>query len=139
MSVSLQKTEESSICVRFVVKDSGIGIACEQQQRIFESFIQADGSTTRKFGGTGTRTLHLPGAGWMMKGNISVESTPGVGSKFRFTAEFVPAKGRNPVAHPARLETLRGRRVLIVDDNQANRLLLKKLTQMWGMKPNTDF
>ncbi len=135
VGVSLQKTEESSICVQFVVKDSGIGIACEQQQRIFESFIQADGSTTRKFGGTGLGLSICRELVRMMKGNISVESTPGVGSKFRFTAEFVPAKGRNPVAHPARLETLRGRRVLIVDDNQANRLLLKKLTQIWGMKP----
>ncbi len=137
--IVLRVTEESRtgdrIVLHFALSDTGIGIPIEKQKAIFEPFTQADGSTTRKFGGTGlglTISRQLVG---MMGGQMWVESQPGLGSIFHFTAAF--GMGTEPVsagkqAHAASLE---GVPVLVVDDNSTNRLILEKMLLGWGMRP----
>ena len=118
--------------LRFSVVDTGIGVAPEHQDAIFEAFSQADGSTTRKFGGTGLGLAISSTLVAMMHGRIWVESTPGEGSTFSFTASF----GVGPdtmVSRERRLPT--GLRVLVVDDNPVNRrILLGQLTR-WDVTP----
>jgi two-component system sensor histidine kinase/response regulator len=109
------------VILRFSVQDSGIGLAPEQMTRLFQSFTQADGSTTRRYGGSGLGLAISRQLVQMMNGEISVESTPGVGSTFRFTAELgVQEDGaeNRPVPWEGRP------RVLVVDDNQVAREVL---------------
>lgn len=132
---STQDTGEQEAKLHFAVRDTGIGISEEQQQRIFRAFEQADMSTTRKYGGTGlglvisSRLVHL------MDGDIWVESIPGSGSTFHFTATFdVDTDGVNQ----PRLEIPRshkGLNVLVVDDNATNRHILDRMLKNWGMNP----
>jgi two-component system, sensor histidine kinase and response regulator len=121
----------NSLLKRLAVYDTGIGLPKEKQQVIFESFSQADGSTSRKYGGTGlglTISSRLVG---MMGGRIWVESEVGHGSHFHFTARFlVPAETISPV--PVRPASLVGLRVLVVDDNNTNRRILKETLTGWG-------
>jgi signal transduction histidine kinase/CheY-like chemotaxis protein len=136
ISVSVKQAEEQSVSVLFVVRDSGIGIAPEQQDSIFHSFTQGDGSTTRKFGGTGLGLSICRELVHLMNGEIGVDSIPGTGSSFWFTSTFTLADAQPEVLQRANSEVLRGKRVLIVDDNQTNRALLNKATQLWGMTPS---
>ena len=118
--------------LRFSVIDTGIGIAPEHQDAIFEAFSQADGSTTRRFGGTGLGLAISSTLVSMMHGRIWVESTPGEGSTFSFTASF----GIGPdtiVSRERRLPA--GLRVLVVDDNPVNRRILVGQLTRWGMTP----
>jgi CheY-like chemotaxis protein/HPt (histidine-containing phosphotransfer) domain-containing protein len=123
---------DRKIGLRFTVEDTGVGIPPEKQQVIFDAFTQADTSTTRRFGGTGLGLSISARLVELMGGRIWVQSEPGVGSQFHFTAAFAPAEGV-----PARLDVaaLAGVRVLIVDDNATNRRILEELTTRWGMRP----
>ena len=135
--VSVRASRASSEGIRasiqFVVSDTGIGIAPEKHRQIFDSFSQADSSTTREFGGTGlglsisARLVHLMG------GRIELQSIPGRGSKFSFTLNFDVANEEPPSYHQA--ADLKDKAVLVVDDNETNRRLLEKLLLAWGMKP----
>ena len=135
VSVSVKEAEGQSVTVLFVVRDSGIGIAPEQQHSIFHSFTQGDGSTTRKFGGTGLGLSICRELVHLMNGEIGVDSIPGTGSSFWFTSTFILADAQPQIIRPADSEVLCGKRVLIVDDNQTNRALLNQVTQLWGMVP----
>ncbi|RLB03410.1 MAG: hypothetical protein DRG55_00355 [Deltaproteobacteria bacterium] len=119
--------------LEFSVADTGIGIPKDKQQRIFESFTQADASTTRKYGGTGLGLAISKQLVEKMGGRIWVESEPGVGSTFYFTI-------RAPVAEPEVQEEViprevKGLRVLVVDDNALNRLILRETLTAWGIVP----
>jgi CheY-like chemotaxis protein len=123
----------SFICARFSVRDTGIGIPADKQAIIFAPFTQADGSTTRKFGGTGLGLTISAKFARMMGGSIWVESTVGKGSKFLFTVVLakIPRTHAEYAAEPA---SFRGLAVLIVDDNAADRLILRETVVRWGME-----
>ncbi|MCG3148103.1 MAG: Sensor histidine kinase RcsC [Verrucomicrobiae bacterium] len=126
---------EGRVNLRYSVTDTGIGIPVEKQQKIFEAFTQADGSTTRKFGGTGLGLTISQRLIEMMEGKIWVESEVGKGSTFRFTAALLPSLHSGSKTALASLVDLAGLRVLIVDDNATNRRILEELLQRWHMKP----
>jgi two-component system sensor histidine kinase/response regulator len=126
---------ESGVVVHFSVRDTGAGIATENQSAIFGAFTQADNSITRKHGGTGLGLTICKRLIEMMGGRIWIESELGRGSTFHFTAQFgvrqvVPAK-----AQSLEMSMLQGLPVWVVDDNATNRLILKENLTAWGMNP----
>ncbi|MBF0202716.1 MAG: response regulator [Desulfamplus sp.] len=142
INVELVNRDDSRCIVRFSVKDTGIGITTEQMSRLFLAFSQADSSITRKFGGTGLGLTISQSLVKMMGGEISVESEPGKGSIFSFTAEFISVFKENVPAYPdimsgeesttairsnspqeeelAIRESIKGSRILLVEDNSLN-------------------
>ena len=128
-------TEQTSeVKLRFSVQDTGIGIPAEKQALIFDSFSQADSSTTRRFGGTGLGLAISSQLVEMMGGTIWVESEVGTGTTFFFTTQLGVDRNQE-TRSSAELSQLRGMRVLAVDDNSTNRLILKEITESWQMKP----
>ena len=119
--------------VRISVKDTGIGMTEDQQERVFESFSQADASTTRRYGGTGLGLTISRQLVELMGGEIGVESEPDVGSTFFFTLPLKKQPG-NARRAPGPLTDLKDLRVLIVDDNDTNRHILRKQLSSWGME-----
>ena len=127
---------ETHITIHFEVQDTGIGIPYERQGAVFDRFTQADGSTTRKYGGTGlglTISRQLVEA---MGGTIGVKSTPGVGSTFWFDLKFErqPREKRGTAPLTLGPVNLVQARVLIVDDNQTNRMVLTRNVQALGSR-----
>ena len=133
LSVRVDANLEERVRLRFDVRDTGIGIPAEKHSLIFEEFAQADGSTTRKFGGTGLGLTISARLVKLMEGEIQVESEPGKGSCFRFTACFGLASLPDPL--DALEPSIEGARVLIVDDNSMNRRILEDLLMRWNMNP----
>ena len=125
----------SEVHLHFQVIDTGVGIPKSKQEIIFEAFAQADGSSTRTYGGTGLGLTISARLVEMMGGRIWVESEPGQGSKFHFTGRFGRAAEIETTELPA-LETagLRNLRVLVVDDNETNRRLFQCVLENWGMQ-----
>jgi PAS domain S-box-containing protein len=121
--------------LQFTVSDTGIGVPLAKQQIIFEAFTQADSTTTRAYGGTGLGLAICARLVRMMDGRIWVDSQPGIGSQFHFTASLPAADrrpvGSRPIADPAEL---RGVKVLIVDDNLTSRRILLGLLSLWEMR-----
>jgi signal transduction histidine kinase/CheY-like chemotaxis protein len=127
--------EASEVVLHFSVRDTGIGIPADKLEFIFESFSQADGSTTRQYGGTGLGLCICTRLAELMGGRIWAESEFGHGSTFHFTAKVQrsPASECAPSA-PVPLE-LSGMEVLVIDDNATNRRILEQTTSRWGMQP----
>ncbi len=138
-------TAGNRVLLRFDVQDTGIGIAPEDIDHIFESFTQADGSFTRRYGGTGLGLAICKRLVQMMRGDITVESAPGMGSTFSFTAAFEPmpeesspqdtpdtahTRPRDSIAQPPLQKT----RVLLVDDSQINRLVGERMLRNLGCR-----
>lgn len=126
----------NSVSLHFVVTDTGIGIPAEKQKAIFEAFSQADGSMTRKYGGTGLGLAISSHLVEMMGGKIWVQSEPGEGSAFHFTACFALQQGENSRPGSKEHIQLQDVRVLVVDDNFTNRHILQAMLLEWGMRPS---
>ena len=122
--VEAGEMEDGFILLTFTVRDTGVGIPNDKQQKVFQAFEQADMSTTRKFGGTGLGLAICSKLVEIMGGEIGLESEPGRGSTFRFTGRFpISDKAQPPARIPAELK---GLRVLVVDDNATNRKILEQ-------------
>jgi two-component system sensor histidine kinase/response regulator len=135
LRVRVEARKGEDLLLQFTVADTGIGIPEDKRESIFEPFMQADTSTTRKYGGTGLGLTISTRLVEMMGGTIGVTSKVGRGSEFHFTAQLQVADSKaveiGTIAPP---EILRGVRVLVVDDNRTNRRILDGMLNRWEMK-----
>ena len=130
--VDLEALTETGIVARFEISDTGIGIRSDVAPMLFNAFTQADSSTTRRYGGTGLGLAICRQLVTAMGGEIGVDSTPGSGSKFWFTVPLARSRERALTRVPG--QGLSGVRVLIVDDNATNRLVLSEQLEAWGVE-----
>jgi PAS domain S-box-containing protein len=133
VSVCVENRTDAGIALRFTVSDTGIGIANERQQLIFNPFVQADSSTTRQYGGTGLGLTISTRLVTMMGGSIALESEIGHGSKFHFTAKFECASSVTDNTSVAE-QVLVGTRALILDDNETSRRILHNALARWDVR-----
>ena len=132
--VSLLHSNTERVALHFEVSDTGVGIATEDQERLFSAFAQADSSTTRRFGGTGLGLTISRQLVQLMGGQLGLESAPRQGSTFWFDLSLrrsedvpTPQRGGDP-------RTLSGQRALVVDDNATNRRILRQQLLSWGVE-----
>ncbi len=123
--------------LHFAIRDTGLGISKERMDRLFQAFSQVDASTTRKYGGTGLGLAISSRLCQLMGGKLWVESTgvPGQGSTFHFTLWAAAAPSQPRIFLRGQHSELLGKRLLIIDDNATNRLVLRRQAQTWGMSP----
>ena len=126
---------DAAVTLRFMVSDTGIGIPQEKQWQIFGPFVQADASTTRRYGGTGLGLAISAQLTELMGGQIWVESEVGRGSRFSFVARFGVQQGAALQAAPPESSDLSDLRVLVVDDNATNRRIIAEMLTAWRMRP----
>ena len=134
--VARETLEAERLQLHFTVRDTGIGIPQDKLKTIFDPFSQADGSTTRKYGGTGLGLTISMRLVEVMQGNLWVESEPGKGSCFHFTARFGAAAGEDQ-HNPDEDFSLAGTNALLVDDNSTSRRILSELLERWQMRPTS--
>ena len=132
LRVTLDEPQDDAALVRFEVRDTGIGIDGELKPRLFQSFVQADGSASRRYGGTGLGLAISKRLVSLMGGSIDVDSRPGRGSTFWFTVRL--ERQGEAAATTAPSARLAGRRVLVVDDNATNRQILRHQLGYWGLR-----
>jgi two-component system, sensor histidine kinase and response regulator len=135
VDIQCERPENGGVLLHVSVRDTGVGIPADKQTAIFSAFEQADTSTTREFGGTGLGLAITRRVAEAMGGRVWVESAPGRGSKFHFTALFSEAQARH--AEPEMPTALSGLPVVVVDDNRTNRQILTEILQNWEMQVET--
>ena len=135
LTISLETEDPGVVGLAFSVRDTGVGIPPEQQARIFQAFEQADVTTTRRFGGTGLGLAISSRLVELMGGRIGVESQPEVGSTFTFTARFARAEADELPLPSLPPDCLKGRRVLIVDDNATNCRIVEDVLARRAARP----
>ena len=134
--VALEIREAERLQLHFTVQDTGIGVPQDKLRTIFEAFSQADGSMTRKYGGTGLGLTISMRLVQTMQGNLWVESELGKGSCFHFTASFGVVAGGGQ--HNPDIDiSMAGTQVLLVDDNSTSRRILTELVERWQMRPTS--
>jgi signal transduction histidine kinase/CheY-like chemotaxis protein len=137
LEVSVETVTNERADLRFSVRDTGIGIAVDQQEGLFQEFQQAQTSGNRLYGGTGLGLAVSRSIVTLMGGTIGLTSMPGEGTTVTFHAQF----GVSPASHPAPPmpgeKDLQGIRTLIIDDNATNRKILSELTRQWKMQSHT--
>lgn len=134
VTVEAKQLQEAGTELQVCVADTGIGIAPEQQQMIFESFRQADASHTRRFGGTGLGLAICSRLAALMGGKIWVESGLGEGARFYFTIMLQPASEEAAHAFLQAKPSLKGRRALIIGHNATTRSILQEMLESWDMQ-----
>ena len=134
--LSLLEETPAACHVRFSCRDTGIGIAPELHQKIFEPFFQASAGTTRKYGGTGLGMSIVQGILIAMKSRLTVQSAPGQGSLFEFDLWLERALAPG-IAEPAATEAVRNKRILVADDNATNLVLTRELLERDGHQVTT--
>ncbi|MFW2374195.1 MAG: response regulator [Gammaproteobacteria bacterium] len=130
LDISAENVEQERVKLIIKVTDTGIGIPQDQQQKLFDSFVQADGSTTRKFGGTGLGLSICKKLVHLMDGEMGIDSTPGLGSTFWIKLELPIGEAPKPLPQ----SDLQNIRILIVDDNLTNLQILDKQLRACGMQ-----
>ena len=135
VSIDVVERTDAAVDLRFEVRDTGIGMTAAEQARLFQPFSQADASTSRRYGGTGLGLAISRQLVRLMGGEIEVESTPGVGSRFRFRLRLgVQPQARERVPPALRVEDPRANRILIVDDNGSAREILVAMSAALGLR-----
>lgn len=134
VAVAKESVSDGQVDLHFTIRDTGIGIPLEKQEKVFGAFDQADSSTSRRFGGTGLGLAISKQLVNMMGGDIWVESEAGQGTTFHFTVRLGLANGDRPKVFTAATE-VDGITVLVVDDNETNRWILHEMLRSWKMKP----
>lgn len=137
VKVSAEELKPNRHRLLFEVKDTGIGIPQERIDRLFKSFSQVDASTTRKYGGSGLGLAICKGIVEALGGRIWVESEDGKGSSFNFTFETSTSERQDPVAKDI-ISSLAGKKVLVLDDNEVNLIILERQLSRWGMEVTTE-
>ena len=133
--VQLENESGSHVKIRFEISDTGIGIAADRMNRLFKSFSQADSSTSRKYGGTGLGLTISKKLSELMNGDIGVESQQGQGAKFWFTAVLEKQPERKSKMMAAHRD-IHSERILIIDDNETSRRVLREQLRVWDCQYN---
>jgi two-component system sensor histidine kinase/response regulator len=133
VSVDVKNETEKAVTLLFEVKDTGIGIPADRVNRLFESFTQADVSTTRKYGGTGLGLAISKQLAELMGGEIGVLSEEGTGSTFWFTVVLEKQPQQKPI-EMMKLEDIKGLNILVADDYAVNRLVFREYLESWGCR-----
>ncbi len=133
LAIDVEEQVQEEVTLRFSVRDTGIGLTREQQDKLFKSFSQADTSTTRKYGGTGLGLAICKQLVELMGGSIGVDSLPGYGSTFYFTLKLKCTDGQELVVNPA----LQGMSVLVADDNATAREIMRSSLEVMGFIVDT--
>jgi two-component system sensor histidine kinase/response regulator len=133
--VKVEAASDEAVSLHFSIRDTGVGIPQNKLGTIFESFTQADGSMSRKYGGTGLGLTISTRLVNMMGGKIWVESDLGKGSTFHFTTRLHLLEGGEELIEQAVSVSWQNLPVLVVDDNETNRRILFEMLQHWGMRP----
>jgi two-component system, sensor histidine kinase and response regulator len=135
VQVDCERLDAERVSVKFRVSDTGIGIAKDKQAAIFDAFTQADGSTTRRFGGTGLGLTISRRLAELMGGTIRIESEPDRGTEVYVTLPFEIREALPMAPTNGGVKDLQGLDVLVVDDNATNRRILEEMLTAWGMRP----
>ncbi|WP_240192106.1 response regulator [Desulforhopalus vacuolatus] len=133
VQVATTVSNQNRVKLHVSIRDTGIGICQQDLQRLFSPFSQADGSTTRKYGGTGLGLVISKEIVALMGGELRCESEPGKGSTFSFTVDFAASPEAERKKYRLNTARLKGFRVLVIDDNLTTREILKRQTISWGM------